>query len=379
MSKISPQRRSAPNAPAQSFLRAFGHRLHSTRLGDLLVAGGLISEEQLSHALSVQKTTREPLGRILVREGALSAVQLYRKLTEQWCLKASAAGLTMMMQMVSPTMARAADDTATATVQLAVSAASQMSPATARGYADNGARTQARAQMHYSSQQRVKAPAYAMAVPASAAAAATISPAASAAVTAPAAAIRPQQAPAGHGLFGTAEVRSRDISAFTKWTTVMARFEQQMGTQGATPRVQAWKASMQRLRGKSDREIIAGVNDYINKIDYIEDSQNYKKSDYWATPLEFFARGGDCEDFAIAKYASLRALGFGADQMRIAIVQDKIKNIPHAILIVYSDEGTFVLDNQDKRTRYADDVNRYRPIFSINSNAWWLHKDGGNA
>ncbi len=339
---MSDPAKKSSHGPQQSFLRSIGQRLHSTRLGDLLTASGLITSEQLDNALAIQRQTREPLGKILVREGSLSAIQLYRKLTEQWCLKASAAGLTMMMQVMTPSSARA-EEPAISRVQLAVLAAPSQASSVA------------------------------------AARAATIAPAAASSFATPTAAVRPQLQRGKGGLFGTTEVRSTDISAFTKWTTVMSRFEQQMGTQSATPRVQAWKASIKRLQGMSDAQKVAGVNDYVNKTTYIEDRQNYGKSDYWATPIEFFARGGDCEDFAIAKYASLRALGFRADQMRIAIVQDKIKNIPHAILIVYTDEGTFVLDNQDKRARMASDVNRYKPIFSINSGAWWLHKDGGNA
>lgn len=70
----------------------------------------------------------------------------------------------------------------------------------------------------------------------------------------------------------------------------------------------------------------------------------------------------------------MRALGFTTDQMRIAIVQDKVKNVPHAILIVYTDGNAYVLDNQDKRVRNSDEINRYKPIFSLNSNSWWLHK-----
>jgi predicted transglutaminase-like cysteine proteinase len=179
------------------------------------------------------------------------------------------------------------------------------------------------------------------------------------------------------GLFGASEVRSSDISAFTKWTAVMSRFEQEMKTEGGSSTVQSWKTHLQALKGKSAREQIDGVNNYVNAVRYIEDSQNYHKSDYWATPIEFLAHGGDCEDFAIAKYASLRALGFSADQMRIAIVQDKVKNIPHAILIVHAEGKSFVLDNQDKRVENADNVNRYKPIFSINSDNWWLYKGRG--
>lgn len=347
-----------PGNQSPSFLRGMSHRLSATRLGDLLIAGGLITQDQLAAALVTQKQTGEQLGKILVREGTLSAVQLYRKLSEQWCMKATAAGLTMMMHVVSPTSASAAE-TATATVQLAINTA----PAAMAGTMLYKAAAQGGTPITYN-----RAPVNSLSA---------IQPAAASGFAAPAAAIAPRMHEAQSGLFGTTEVRSNDIRAFTKWTTVMARFEQQMSTQGSSPRVQMWKKAMQDLRGKSAEEQIAAVNSYVNQVTYIEDKANYGKSDYWATPIEFFARGGDCEDFAIAKYASLRALGFRADQLRIAIVQDKLKHVAHALLIVYTPEGSFVLDNQDKRVRYAQDVNRYKPIFSINSNSWWLHKDTG--
>lgn len=299
-------------APLQrSFLRAVSHKMKSYKLGDLLVVSGAISRKELKDALLKQKETGEQLGRILMQQGSLTAVQLYRKLAEQWCIKASTAGVALMMQVMSPSVARAADG------GHQVRLASAFSPAAVR----------------------------------------TVNPGVS----------YPR-------LFGSLEVKSNNISVFTKWTSVMTRFDAQMQTQGHSPVVQAWKAHLELLKGRTMMEQIEGVNDYINSVHYVEDSANYRKSDYWATPIEFLKRGGDCEDYAIAKYASLRALGFSAENMRIAIVQDKVKNLPHAILIVYTTKGAFVLDNQDRRTRNEDVVTRYRPIFSINSNNWWLHK-----
>jgi predicted transglutaminase-like cysteine proteinase len=176
-------------------------------------------------------------------------------------------------------------------------------------------------------------------------------------------------------LFGTQEIKSNDITAFKKWTDVMQRFDQQMKNLSApSPRVAEWQEKIRQLQGKPVSEQIEAVNAFINKVPYVEDIQNYGVTDYWATPIEFLTRGGDCEDFAIAKYASLRALGLSQQQLRIAIVQDEIRNIPHAILIVYSPSGNFVLDNQNKRVETITAVNRYKPIFSINSTSWWLHK-----
>lgn len=115
------------------------------------------------------------------------------------------------------------------------------------------------------------------------------------------------------------------------------------------------------------------VNAMMNRKKYIVDNKNWGKSDYWATPIEFMARGGDCEDFAIAKYVALRALGVPEEDLRVAIVHDMKKNIPHAILVVYSEKGALILDNQLPDARPAEQIHHYRPIFSINRQGWWLH------
>ncbi len=300
------------SVPSKGLFRRVSLSIRTYRLGDLLVAAGMLSADNLIYALSLQKQTREPLGRILVREGFVTPVQLYSKLAEQWCIKASTAGVAFMLQTFTPSVARA-DDGSSQHVRLAAA----FSPASVKP---------ALPQAH-----------------------------------------KPK-------LFGSMEIRATDLSAFTKWTSVMTRFEQQMQTAQMTPQMQAWKAKLQSLKNSSTRDQIAAVNDYINYVSYVEDSRNYGTSDKWATPIEFLAKGGDCEDFAIAKYASLRALGFSTDQLRIAIVQDKIKNIPHAVLIVYTEQGTYVLDNQDKRLRSSAEVTRYKPVFSINATYWWLHR-----
>lgn len=296
----------------RSFIRAVGSSLRNYRLGDLLVVSGAITRQDLKKALKTQKETGEQLGKILLQQGALTPVQLYRKLAEQWCIKASTAGVALMMQVMSPAVAHAAS-----TGNQQIRLASAFSPAAVRT-------------------------------------------------------IRPDvEHPR---LFGSIEVKSDNIAVFTKWTSVMKRFDAQMKTEAHAPAVLAWKAHLETLKGRTMMEQIEGVNAYMNSVHYVEDSVNYHKSDYWATPIEFLTRGGDCEDFAIAKYASLRALGFSSEDMRIAIVQDKVKNVPHAILIVYTTEGAFVLDNQTSYVRNEEDVKRYRPIFSINSTNWWLHK-----
>ena len=179
-------------------------------------------------------------------------------------------------------------------------------------------------------------------------------------------------------LLGTSEKKDRNLKAFTKWTSMFSRFDRQLKSQSNLELVRDWQADIDTLQGRSMKAMARGVNDLVNKKKYIIDKRNWGKSDYWATPVEFLKRGGDCEDFAIAKYTALRSLGFPEERLRVAIVQDTKKGIPHAVLIAYTDEGAFLLDNQIKSLVNAEVKGRYRPIFSINRSAWWLHKSPTN-
>ncbi len=174
-------------------------------------------------------------------------------------------------------------------------------------------------------------------------------------------------------LFGAEEKRSTNLKAFTKWSGMFARFDKSLDDANTNKMIDGLKAELAEFKSSSVLEMAHKVNDMMNKKKYIVDSKNWGKSDYWATPVEFMARGGDCEDFAIAKYVALRALGVPENRMRIAIVQDMQKNIPHAILVVYSEKGVVILDNQIKSVRPDRRIAHYKPIFSINREAWWLH------
>ncbi len=174
-------------------------------------------------------------------------------------------------------------------------------------------------------------------------------------------------------LFGSTEKRSGSLTAFTKWTDMFEKFDVAMNTSHGQEKMQDFLKDLSAFKGQPLDQMVSNVNTLLNKVRYVSDNTNYGKSDYWATPIEFLMRGGDCEDYAIAKYTALRILGVPEDRMRLAIVQDMQKNIPHAILIVYTDNGAMILDNQLSTTPKAESIAHYKPIFSINRTAWWLH------
>ena len=174
-------------------------------------------------------------------------------------------------------------------------------------------------------------------------------------------------------LFGKSETRFENLQPFTKWKGVLERFAEQLPGSLKEKTTRDWLAFLRESRDQDSADQIDAVNRYMNKVPFISDQDNYDVSDYWATPMEFMQRGGDCEDYAIAKYVSLRALGFKEEQLRVAIVYDTQLQMPHAVLIVYQNDEALVLDNQAKEVKSADNIKQYFPIYSINQYAWWRH------
>ncbi len=185
------------------------------------------------------------------------------------------------------------------------------------------------------------------------------------------------------GLFGSRETRGSSIAGFSKWTDMLSRhaWEEARKDQPFPCRVTAnFKCRKDELADvidavadRSPREKIEAINSFINDAPYVTDIVNWGIADYWATLQEFLHKDGDCEDFAIAKYFSLKALGLDPDQMRIVVVEDTNLKVPHAVLVVYLDDTVLVLDNQLPQPVKASSILHYRPIYSINEAAWWLH------
>ena len=74
------------------------------------------------------------------------------------------------------------------------------------------------------------------------------------------------------------------------------------------------------------------------------DARVYQTNDYWdAPPLTPGARG-DCEDFALVKRRLLIEQGIPAAALSLAIVRTRY-NEDHAVLVVATRQGDFVLDN----------------------------------
>lgn len=90
--------------------------------------------------------------------------------------------------------------------------------------------------------------------------------------------------------------------------------------------------------------LLQAVNARINKVPYVLDTVNYGVPDYWATPEEFYMRGGDCEDYAIAKMAALHGYGLPLRSMKMILVT-RPDGMEHAMLSVRLNKKIYLLDN----------------------------------
>ena len=182
--------------------------------------------------------------------------------------------------------------------------------------------------------------------------------------------------------FNSTETISTNLKPFNKWTDAVARFSKEQAekikgdcksTKLNKCHYKEWMEFLESLKDKDEMTRVNEVNRVMNKAAYIIDKANWGVEDYWATPNEFLERFGDCEDYAIAKYISLKHLGFKAEQMRVVAVKDLNLKVGHAILVVFLDNKVYVLDNQIKQVVEAQTIRHYQPVFSINDKKWWRH------
>lgn len=153
---------------------------------------------------------------------------------------------------------------------------------------------------------------------------------------------------------------------------------QRYGAKGAET-VAMWRRMIEESRDLPDAEKLGRVNDFFNRrMLFEDDAVVWQQPDYWATPLEFMGRGaGDCEDFTIAKYITLQALGIGNERLRLIYVRAQAgatRSIAHMVLGFYSQATAepLILDNLINSVRPASMRGDLTPVFSFNSAGLWV-------
>lgn len=143
-------------------------------------------------------------------------------------------------------------------------------------------------------------------------------------------------------------------------------------------RVTDWHALMRENREKPETERLTLVNDFFNQLEFVDDLTHWGKEDYWATPQEMLVSGGgDCEDFATAKYFTLRQLNIPNEKMRLIYVKSLRLNQPHMVLGYYPEPAAnpLILDNLIKKILFASERTDLLPVYSFNAQGVWVIKE----
>lgn len=170
----------------------------------------------------------------------------------------------------------------------------------------------------------------------------------------------------------------------------MSLLAQQRYSASGVKTVQQWRTLIDQARVVPDGEKVKRINEFINqKVAFKDDQELWGQADYWATPLETLGRGaGDCEDFTIAKYATLKLLGVPIEHMRLIYVRAQIGgphssvSQAHMVLGYYPKPGEepVILDNLVTEIYPASRRTDLTPVFSFNSEGLWVGQSAsGNA
>ena len=136
----------------------------------------------------------------------------------------------------------------------------------------------------------------------------------------------------------------------------------------------------------SDAERLHAVNRFFNqRIVFATDAAVSGEEDQWASPLETLAKGrGDCEDYAIAKNASLLAASMAPARLRLAYVRARLSQPgqqpvaqPHIVLAyqVGAEDDPLILDNLHAEVLPASARPDLSPVFSFGTEGLW-HGNG---
>lgn len=173
---------------------------------------------------------------------------------------------------------------------------------------------------------------------------------------------------------------AQNILSSLKSSEILAKARSNYGESGHS-RIKQWLDFIDATENKNEWQKINLVNDFFNeKVIYRTDELLWNKKDYWASPIETLGVGmGDCEDYVIAKYFTLVALGVPEDKIRLMYVRQQTVNQPHMVLIYLerSNEPPMVLDNFETRLLPANARRDLTPIYSFNGKGLWLAKAKG--
>src|SRR5882757_2908160 len=175
--------------------------------------------------------------------------------------------------------------------------------------------------------------------------------------------------------FGQPTAMLFDGGLHEKWLGVQRRLDDEMvqlalcegDREGCvSPAALQFLAIIEAARLREGRARLGEINRAINlAVRPVSDLAQYGELDVWTAPLATLTRGGDCEDYAIAKFVALRRAGVAPDDLRIVIMRDTVRGEDHAVAAARLDGHWLTLDNRRMAMVEDSDLRNYQPTFVI--------------
>ena len=119
--------------------------------------------------------------------------------------------------------------------------------------------------------------------------------------------------------------------------------------------------------GRSVRARVGLINRAADlAISPVSDEMQWGVADHWSDPFETLrSNRGDCEDYAILKYAALQLAGIPKDDVKIVILRNVFPSETHAAVATRVDGQWLILDNRTLTLVRDTDVTRAIPEFVL--------------
>jgi len=170
---------------------------------------------------------------------------------------------------------------------------------------------------------------------------------------------------------------SAQVPLITLSPEFKAEIREQHGRR-ASNRVNRWEKLLAEGPAEDISSTLRQVNRFFNRIRHREDERIWHQDDYWATPVEMLIKNaGDCEDYTIGKYFTLRAWGIPDAALRLIYVSRTGEQEPHMVLTYFDDslEEPVVLDNLMRDIKPVSERTDLQAVYSFNGKNLWLSEN----
>jgi predicted transglutaminase-like cysteine proteinase len=175
-------------------------------------------------------------------------------------------------------------------------------------------------------------------------------------------------------LFGTNTEPVTAGRLFDKWRDARAGIAQDLAIAARCEANEPCSGAAQQLiglsregAGRNERARIGLINRAVDlAISPVSDEAQWGVADRWSDPLETLRSDrGDCEDYAIVKYAALLKAGLSKDDVKIVVFRNRKSSEDHAVVAAHVDHQWLLLDNQTLTLVRDRDVMRATPEFVL--------------